>query len=251
MDQTTTVTASPTSSSAPQITMTIMPREGAVSDGLPTYATACSSLARFASACLCIGVTAKTTTAPIPSTTVVVTLTETNTAFVTQVVETASVTVEDTTIFQMTTATATSEVVVTASPSPTPVVGILQAYHNGDLIGYVSFNYVYGPYLAFLGSYEQTSAATLQPNGQLVYQSEWAQGEVGDDPQSLVFAGSSSNTPYTCAIGADSYLSCYLGSPTNEMVFAINSNNDILMGTPQGVQAAAGLLIFQVKLLAQ
>ena len=253
MDQTTTVTASPTSSSAPQITITVLPRGEAVSDGLPSYATACSSLARFASACLCIGVTAKTTTAPTPSATVIMTVAETNTAVVTQVVETASVTVEDTTIFQTTTATATSEVFVTVSPSPTPVVGLLQADYNGHLLGYATFQYNYNFYFVYMGSVEQASAATLQPNGQLVYEGTVAEGTVGEDPQNLIFAdpNSSNLTPFTCAIGAGNYLSCYFGSPTNEVVFGVDSTNHIYVGTSQGVLDAGTLQVFQMKILPQ
>ncbi|EPE29454.1 hypothetical protein GLAREA_00614 [Glarea lozoyensis ATCC 20868] len=66
-----TVTAVVTSSTAPQST----PAPSAVSATIPTYASACSGVVRYTSACSCVGVTATTVTAVTPTVTVTVTST--------------------------------------------------------------------------------------------------------------------------------------------------------------------------------
>ncbi|KAL1880547.1 hypothetical protein VTK73DRAFT_5560 [Phialemonium thermophilum] len=50
-------------------------RDAACTPAFPTYASSCSSVARYISACSCVGVTPGITTAPTPSTTVTVTVT--------------------------------------------------------------------------------------------------------------------------------------------------------------------------------
>ena len=227
---------------------TLKPREGAVTDGLPSYATACSSLARFASACACIGVTANMISAPAPSTTVIVTVTETNTAFVTQAIETASVTVDDT-IFQTTTATVTSDVVVTVTATPA-VVGAPEGISDGSSLGYFSYYFSMGYYQVSLG--EQTSTVTLQPNGQLMYGNYVAMGEPIVEPyQPLSFldptTANSYYMPFTCALDASNYLSCYLSSPATPLIFGEDNLGNVYIGTPQGFSGFPWP-IFQVQL---
>jgi hypothetical protein len=88
-----------------------------VPTALPAYASACTSAARFSSACSCVGITGKVTTAPTPVTTVYVTETQTPAA----VTET---TAADTTVIATTVQTDSLTLTSTASATATTTVEV-------------------------------------------------------------------------------------------------------------------------------
>ncbi|KAL1873619.1 hypothetical protein VTK73DRAFT_806 [Phialemonium thermophilum] len=104
----------------------------------PTYASACSSLARYVSACSCVGVFPSTTTIAAPSTTTTVTVVSTSTSVLVETVSTtetvlSSVTETDvvTSIATLSTTDATATVTSTTTATVT-VVPYENIVRNGD-----------------------------------------------------------------------------------------------------------------------
>ncbi|KAK6345840.1 hypothetical protein TWF730_010183 [Orbilia blumenaviensis] len=98
------------------------------STSFPAYASPCSGIVRFSSACSCIGVTARTVTASAtPSTTITLPTTEISLTSIVKAVETTFVTVIDATVDATTTVTT-----VTKTVSPPEITSfVAQAFRNG------------------------------------------------------------------------------------------------------------------------
>ena len=94
---------------------------------IPTYASACSGIVRYSSACSCIGVFPRTITAATPVTTTTVSLSSTSTSTRLTTVATESIT-RSTTLSTTTTTSTTSTVLATAGPlrSCAPCSPVLQ-----------------------------------------------------------------------------------------------------------------------------
>ncbi|RKU43786.1 hypothetical protein DL546_004996 [Coniochaeta pulveracea] len=231
---TTIVHATSTVVSSATVTASAVPAKRDASDGIPAYASPCSGLVRFSSACSCIGVTAKTVTAVTPSTTVTLPVTSTSLTSITQAVTTSSTTVEDTTVTQTTTDTTfTSVAVTTVSPVSQSITGRLSFTTNGQ-------QYYIGNYdssgISYAFAVTDPAAAitvTLDANGQLKYGTKVAKGNPTSPGSALQFffvepnVATTTRTPYTCSINANHALSCYVNSPSEDLVLSLRPNNFI------------------------
>ena len=258
VDQTVTVVASETST----VDLATFRKRATLAE-LPFYATTCSRLSHYASACSCIGVTAKTIFASTPSATLVITVTETSLTSVTQVVETISTTVEDTTITQTTTdATATVEVSVTVTPTPTaqPISGYLEVTNEDNVfLGY--------PYLAPYTNESTTAVITpssltpappiyiLEPNGQLSTGTQIAGYQLSDYPSMMLAFYSLESVPgaipYTCKLDAANYLSCYRdGMDTPILIMYYTGNGGLYVGTSVASFVGSGYVPVTLRLVS-
>ncbi|OIW32481.1 hypothetical protein CONLIGDRAFT_630168 [Coniochaeta ligniaria NRRL 30616] len=231
-------------------TVTVQPAKRAVSDGVPAcapaYASPCSGLVRFSSACSCIGVTAKTVTAAALSTTVTLPATNTISTSIIEPVETDYSTVDDATVTQTTTdATVTSTVLTTVTPTPaTPqsVSGRLTFTANGQTL-YMT-NYDSGGILSYGYASSTPDTAmqlTLDASGQLWYGTKIAKGDTNYGTLQFFFVdptASTTRTAFTCRIDASNALLCGFGAGTADVAWALRSNNFIYGGKLATLQAA-------------
>ncbi|KAK3935089.1 hypothetical protein QBC46DRAFT_58518 [Diplogelasinospora grovesii] len=94
------------------------------STAYPTYASACSSWAKYVSACSCVGVTPTVITVPSPLTTVTVTETSTWTNTVSETLSSTETAYVSVTIATSTTATDYVSVTVTTSTTSTDIISV-------------------------------------------------------------------------------------------------------------------------------
>ncbi len=254
VDQTITVTVTPTTSES----QAPFKAKRTASADLPDYATACSGLDRFASACSCIGVTAKTSYASTPSVTLTWPVTETSWVSVTQIVETVSVTVEDATITQTTTdTTVTNQAVatVTATPPPQSVTGTVQLYINGVAQPYYITQFTSGSLIYAEASSDPTSAIqlTVDTSGHLLVGSDIALGDGGNTLNLQLFFAppgiSTARIPYVCSVDPSYFISCYTSDPSVPTQFLWRSNN-FIYAAPLSVATNTGYTFISLKFVA-
>jgi hypothetical protein len=153
---------------------------------------------------------------------------------ITQAVTTLSTTVEDATVTETTTdATLTSVAVTTVSPVAQSVTGTLHFTVSGQE-EYFS-NYDSGSISYAIGVTDAASAirVTLDTSGQLWYGSKVAKGNPNSPGTNLQFffvapnVATTTRTPYTCTLDASNALSCYLVSPSEDLVLTLHTGNYI------------------------
>jgi hypothetical protein len=169
---------------------------------------------------------------------------------ITQAVTTSSTTVEDATVTLTTTdATFTSVAVTTVSPVPQSVTGRLQFTANGQ-------QYYIGNYDSSSISYayavtDPASAitVTLDADGHLWYGTKVAKGNPTSPGSILQFffvepnVATTTRTPYTCKTDANNVLSCYVVSPSEDLVLALRTNNFIYASSRANAVAAGYTII--------
>ncbi|KAH8912838.1 hypothetical protein BR93DRAFT_963974 [Coniochaeta sp. PMI_546] len=225
-------------------TVTIQPAKRAVSSDVPAYASPCSGVARFSTACSCIGVTAKTVTAAAPSTTLTLPATSTIFTSIIEPVETACDVFEDATVTESTVAaTVTSTVLTTVTPVPQSVTGVLQFTATGQSYYVTHYDSSGISYATASTNVADAIQITLDASGQLWYGSKVAKGNPpGTSTLQLFFVDPSvattTRTPLTCSRDSTNALTCGFGDPTVDFVFSLRSNNFIYGGTRANLQAA-------------
>lgn len=238
---TSTVLETPTSTIyTSTATVTVPPVQVVTKRGLaalPTYATACSGVAAYSSACSCIGVSTapSTVTALASTTTVTLPATALATIEVTTVVATSLTTIYHSTLTTTVTqpaaiVEAVTTVTETSLPEPTAFTGKFGVQVPGRAPGYV------GKYDSSVISYalytEDPSAAltlTLKPDGTLWYGNKVAKGDASGGLLAWFFVTpdvAPVRKPFICSISTDRVLSCEVPGAGNNK-FGINSQTNL------------------------
>lgn len=224
------------------VTVTVQPVDKRiVSADILAYASPCSGLARFSSACSYIDVTAKTFTAATPSTTV--TLPVTNTIFIsiTVPIETDSATVEDATVTQATTVTTvTNQVVTTVTATPQQSVATRMQFSLDGQTHYIALANIDGSEPDPDGGYPYTKATTiaddaievtLDSTGKLLFRNKVARRIVPSSipiTSNFVDETNSNELIYICSKDTNNFLSCSLAEDWTFALRSLQSEKSLL-----------------------
>ncbi|KAK6337571.1 hypothetical protein TWF730_002966 [Orbilia blumenaviensis] len=133
------------------------------STSFPAYATPCSGIVRFSSACSCIGVVQKTITAPAPLKTVTLPTTRWETAHTTKTVKTESITfITSTTTIYTTVATTTSTV---ESFVDIPVTTATPKIQEGTVSSYLGKSFIFSGSTILIRTSVATQATKIYIDG--------------------------------------------------------------------------------------
>lgn len=183
-----------------------------IPEALPTYATPCSGIARYTSACACLGATASTITVETPTT--IITVSETLTPTIVEeyiTIQTDEVTVTDAT--QTVTTTVATETVTEQVPVATDSSFHLKVLNSVRAGQYLQFTTIYNwVSVDSRMSKAQSSRFEIAANGDMSSNGRNI-GHHGSDDGSWVLVpletpGQFNDKPWRCQVTADRMLEC-------------------------------------------